>query len=32
MESTKTATAALGGDELSHEEYLKKHQQNNNVG
>ena len=33
MESTKTATATLGGaDELSHEEYLKKHQQNNNVG
>lgn len=33
MESTKTATATLGeADELSHDEYLKKHQQNNNVG
>ena len=33
MESTKTATVAVGGGyELSHEEYLRKHQQNNNVG
>ena len=33
MRSTKTTEALGGGVEmLSHEEYLKKHQQNNNVG